>query len=136
MVQDVRQIILTQEELQSAIECYRRITPNFLPQGQIVKCIPVDDTLHISVQTPAPNAPQQQDFVFRGQDAVKPLIRFCIENNIMLPMNGFKSLHSQEGVASLCIILTLNLDEQQETGAKKIPSFGPADILKFNRARA
>lgn len=38
MVQDVRRVILSEEELISALDAYRRLHPEFLPEGTIDRC--------------------------------------------------------------------------------------------------
>jgi hypothetical protein len=109
MVQEVRKIVLSTDELITAYEAHRRMTPHFLPEGKIIGC-------HMSSNGTVTVTLAQSDglpptFVtFKGMDVVKPLIRFCLENNVILPRDGRKSLSVTEGGATLCVTLNLHVD--------------------------
>lgn len=134
MVQEVRRIMLTQDELFSAFEGYRRMTPDFLPAGKIIGCIPEDNAVRVTLK---PTVPQQPniDYIIKGVEATKPFIRFCVENNIMIPHDGQKSLYVKDGVASLYIVYNLDLDVPRCASSNaNQPSLMPSDILKATAA--
>jgi hypothetical protein len=109
MAQEIRDIILTSEEIVSAIESFRRVTPHFLPDGKILQCAPdVGDSVKIAVETSYGNSTQRTDISFKMGDLLKPILRFCIENNITLPVGGRKSVVLQNGSLSLHIVLRMD----------------------------
>ena len=111
MVQDIRKIGFTNNELLTAFECYGRTTPKFLPGGKILSCNPVDDDgVNIRIAMEYGSTVHEVEFIYRGNDVLKPLILFCIENNIMLPRDGRKSFAIVEGRAIVTIELDLDLD--------------------------
>ncbi len=134
MVQEVRRIMLTPEELVSAFESYRRMTPGFLPEGRIVSCIPLGDgAIKVLLKMPENTLPTKSEFVFKDMDAVNPLIRFCIENNIMLPRSGQKSLFIKDGTASLYVVLNLNIDLAGYLSPMRVDqtkAVSPGDIVR------
>lgn len=138
MVQEVRRIMFTQDELVAAFECYRRVTPNFLPPGSLVSCVVAENSICAIVKS-TPQGPTI-DYTFKGMEAVKPLIRFCIENNIMMPRDGQKSLYVKDGAASLYIVYNVNLqlspplEKMEDSESDSERSFSPADILAATAA--
>lgn len=107
MVEEIRRIMFTQEELVTAFDSYRRATPGFLPAGQIVSCTPSDHAISVALKTDT--ASPTLDYTFKGSEAIRPLIRFCLENNIMMPRAGQKSLYVRNGAASLYVVYNLNV---------------------------
>ena len=111
MVQEVRRIIFSQDELMAAFECYRRVTPDFLPEGRVVYCKPTDEmTVQVTLETNIDGTAQLQECTIRGVDVLKPLIRFCIEHRIMLPKEGRKTVALQHTSLVICIALTVHVD--------------------------
>lgn len=122
MVQEYRRITLNQEELTCAVGSYSRMTPQFLPEGKIVSCIPnPDGSLSLVMDIPFGAVTKRTDFTLKGLDVLRPLIRFCIENNIMLPRNGQKSIVVENGMLSMCILLDLNVDVSECVAAMQLP---------------
>ncbi len=137
MVHEVRRIILTPDELISAFEGYNRITPGFLPEGKIMNCVPEDIGVRVTVKRHVGDREVMTDVVVRSGDAVKPLIRFCLENNIMMPKNGQKSFYVKDGSASLYISLHIDLEVMsplQTHATTAARSLSPTDILKADSA--
>ncbi len=110
MVQEVRNIILSMDEIHTAFECYQRITPEFLPKGTIISCKTMDNAVVLAVDIQYGATPQRQLLTYKGLDVIKPLIRFCIENNIMLPRDGRKSVLIEGDRIILHVELDLNMD--------------------------
>ena len=107
MVQELRRIILTKQELFSALECHRRMTPQFLPEGKIVDFETINETsMMITVETDP--SVQEASVFFPDDKLIQALIRFCLENNIMLPLQGRKSVLVAQDNVSLCIDLDLD----------------------------
>lgn len=118
MVQEVRRVIFSTDELYSAIEGYRRMTPNFLPLGKIIGCSVEENAIRVTLRPPGKTKQPVTTHIIKGAEAVKPLLRFCLENNIMMPKEGQKSLYVKDGAASLYIVLNVNLE---------VASFTPED---------
>lgn len=110
MVQELRKIILTNEEVIFALESYRRVERNFLPDGKIIGCNQSKDGKIIVDVALNHQAGKSTSFTFGIADLIKPLIRFCLENNIVLPIEGKKSVSFTDGALSLCIVLKLDTD--------------------------
>ncbi|MGB9153981.1 MAG: hypothetical protein WCD70_12950 [Alphaproteobacteria bacterium] len=113
MVQEVRRIILSKPELLSALESHRRMSPDILPDGKIVDFEIIDSTsMRVNVETDPTK--QESSVVFSGDKLIFALIRYCIENNIILPVKGRKSVLIAEGTVSLCISLDLHAPGAEE----------------------
>ncbi|MER2520757.1 MAG: hypothetical protein ABTQ34_08740 [Bdellovibrionales bacterium] len=111
MVQEFRKITLSPDELVCAVRSYSRMTPQFLPDGKIFSCMPNSDgSLALVMEIPFGAVLKRTDFTLKGLDVLRPLIRFCIENNILLPRSGQKSISVENGMLSMCITLDLNID--------------------------
>lgn len=111
MVKEVRKITFSSEELLEAFQAYARTTPKFLPAGRIVTCdVQAEDAVKISMELDYGSAHQYAEFTYRGLDVLRPLILFCIENNIMLPRDGRKAYKSIDGTPVVIIELDLDLD--------------------------
>jgi hypothetical protein len=110
MVQEVRKIVLSLEEVQCAFEGYQRITPDFLPKGVIADCQTSDDGVVLTVEQAYGGALQNSQIVCKGLNVLKPIIRFCIENNIMLPRDGKKTIIVSKDSVTMHIELDLYTD--------------------------
>ncbi|MDD3288176.1 MAG: hypothetical protein PHX43_04125 [Alphaproteobacteria bacterium] len=111
MAQEIRNIILSPEELVATVESYRRTTPHFLPDGKIVECKALnDESIVVGVETTYGNSTQRADFTFKAADFFKPLLRFCLENNIVLPFGGKKFVSIVNGSVSLQIVLRMDAE--------------------------
>jgi hypothetical protein len=110
MVQEVRDIMLSMDEMLMAFQCYQRVTPQFLPQAKILDGKINDDTVVLNVEANVAGTPQHAEVIINSGDVLKPLIRFCIENNIMLPFDGKKSVRIQKNIIMLHIDLDLSVD--------------------------
>ncbi|MDR3423618.1 MAG: hypothetical protein P4M13_00865 [Alphaproteobacteria bacterium] len=112
MVQEIRKIIFSNDELFSAFNAYARTSPSFLPPGKLCSCAPVDQDSGgsaVKVET------SEQNVVVRGADVLRPLILFCLENNIMLPREGRKtfSIANTKAVLTVELNLEYNLDSTE-----------------------
>jgi hypothetical protein len=110
MAQDIRNIILSLDEVLSAFACYQRVTPAFLPGSAIVGCKTLNNAIVLSVETLQDDIKQNSELCLAGIDLMRPLIRFCIENNIMLPREGRKSLMIESDKIIMHIELDLNAE--------------------------
>jgi hypothetical protein len=114
MVQEYRRIILDEDELRSAFEAYRRMRPQALPAGKITHCAASQHgaeaaTVTLTIEPPdAGHGPSTQHLLTEAA-ILEPVIRFCIENNIVLPRNGRKTVGVVGGKVSLCVALNLSL---------------------------
>jgi len=112
MVKELRHIILSQDEFIPALEAHNRVTPNYLPSGKILRYECIDqDFIRVIIQiTPSG---QEVALIVDSSKMLQALIRFCLENNIMLPRQGQKSVLIEDDRVSLCI--ALDLDDLIET---------------------
>jgi len=115
VVQDIRKIIFTTAELMTAFESYGRTSPKFMPNGRVIACIPTEqDGIQITIAMRYGSSTHNVDFIYRGLDVLRPLILFCIENNIMLPRNGQKTFAIIDGRATVSVELNLDTELSME----------------------
>ena len=133
MVQDIRRIILSETELAAAIESYRRVTPDFLPTGTMKSCKPCDlQHIAVLVEVAAGNTVKDVELKLSCGDLLRPLIRFCLENNIMLPRDGKKAVMIANGLIALHVTLDLDVDCTELVNPMRtshIAGMSPADLL-------
>jgi len=111
VVQESRKITFSTSELGMAFVAYGGRTPKFLPAGKLVSCETIDDdAVKLSFAMEYGCSTHDVEFVYRGLDVLRPLILFCIENNIMMPREGRKTFSIVEGQAVLLIELDLDID--------------------------
>ena len=116
MVQESRKITFSTSELGAAFEAYGCRTPKFLPTGKLIACELVDeDGVKLSFAMEYGCSTHDVEFIYRGLDVLRPLILFCIENNIMMPRDGRKAFSIIDGQAVLQIDLDLDIDLSSTT---------------------
>jgi hypothetical protein len=121
MVQEVRKIIFSNSELLLAFEAYGRTTPKFLPGGRLVAALPIDeDGVKLKMEMEYGSSAHEVEFIYRGIDVLRPLILFCIENNIMLPRDGRKDFSNVDGQ----IVVTIDLNLDLDLSATTLPMLG------------
>lgn len=109
MVQELRRIILDCNELTAALECYQRLANDFLPDTKILNCrTSGEKTVEVKIQTLQADA-EPTTIQLTPEDLLFPMIRFCIEGNIMLPRDGGKTVMIGEDKVALCIALNSNI---------------------------
>ena len=130
MVQDIRRIILSEEEITSAIESYRRMTKGFLPEGIISSCKACDEqNVSIMMKAADGNTANDVELKLSCADLLRPLVRFCLENNIMLPRDGKKTALISKNQIMLCITLDLDFDLTETAKPMSISHLPPDDAL-------
>jgi hypothetical protein len=103
MVQEVRTIKFGMQELEKALNGYRRIHMGVLPAGRIAGMQPGENKgLNVTVET-SHEAARHVHVVLNEEDVSEALIRFCIENNVILPRRAAKELLYADGFAMLLI---------------------------------
>jgi hypothetical protein len=134
MVQDIRKIVFTSHELLSAFESYGRTTPQFLPGGKLISCAPVEeDGIKLKVEMEYGSSTHEVEFIYRGIDVLRPLVLFCIENNIMLPRDGRKDFMIVDGQAIVTVDLNLDVD----LSATTLPMLGEhIQLIKSEKGTA
>lgn len=111
MVQEVRKIMLSYEELATAYDLYARSNEGFLPHGKIVGCeVNANGSVTVNVQQTFGNDARVTSFIYNDMDVLKPLIHFCISTNIMLPRSGRKSYAIISGSPTLAISLNITVN--------------------------
>jgi hypothetical protein len=106
MPREHREIIFSPEELESAVRSYARVTPRFLPVAEHVACSHDGaGGLTITVQATYGATVQEMSIEAKPADIEALLIRFCLENNVMLPRAGRKRVVAHEDGLALLIEL-------------------------------
>src|SRR6185295_5618547 len=104
MVSEVRTILLNEEEVVTALTSYRRLNPGFLPSGKITGCKARDEVeaiVVIAMQFGGIVKPMER--TLSAEALLEPIIHFCIENNILLPRRGRKSVIFDDGRPALYV---------------------------------
>lgn len=131
-MQDIRNIIFSNEELLSAFDAYARKTPDFMLPGKLISCTPKSSTENgseviVKVEQIFDGAPKIVETAYRGAGVLNPLILFCLENNIMLPRDGHKSFLVLDAQANLIIDLNLEFDLGIEEAHLTSDDLGPTN---------
>jgi len=79
----------------------------YLPKGKIV-AFEILDVTSVMVTVATDDSPEGVRVILNESKLLKPLIRFCLENNIMLPRDGHKSVLLTENNVTLCVALEVN----------------------------
>lgn len=104
MPRERREIIFSLEEVESAVRSYARVTPRFLPVVEQIACShDAAGRLTIAVRAAYGATVQEMKIEARPRDTAALLVRFCLENNIMLPRAGRKSVVAREDGLALLI---------------------------------
>lgn len=106
MAAELRYIVLSNGEVESGIQAYRRMNSDFLPAGDITSWTVNDDqTMTIEMDVKGGSTVNHVTFTVDGDEVTAILVRFCIENNIVVPRAGRKDWHLQGGKVTLRIRL-------------------------------
>ena len=109
MVKEVRKIILSRDEIIAALESYRRTNFEFLPPGKIVRCEMKDGTpVNVGIEAMQGEKIRVTNSYLDSPRLLEPLIRFCLENKIVLPRNSRKVAMVGDNQASLLIQINTN----------------------------
>lgn len=108
MPRETRQIALSDDELIQAIRSYRRMQPDFLPQGPVLRASftrteDLDTRLTVAVRMRYGASEQEVEVQLQEADLLPLLVRFCLENNIPVPRRGEKKAQLIDGAAVLHI---------------------------------
>ncbi len=135
MVQEVRQVMLNVDEIVAAIHAYRKIAPDFLPEGKITDCKMLNtDSVNITIEIERDGFVRPAAFILKSTELLKPLVCFCLQKSIPLPKDGRKVALFGENAVMLCItrnmdfelpawIASMRLDQIQS-----VTALSPADI--------
>ena len=106
-----RRIILTQEEFASALRAYRRVTQGVVPEGEILDWqFGGSAFLCLSVRMIYGNNQVAAKLDYDEAVALDIAIRFCLENNIPIPLQGKKKAIVVDGRLALEILLSDHTD--------------------------
>ncbi len=104
MVKEMRKIILSKDEIMAALESYKRSNFEFLPPGKIVSCqLKAGGPIIVGFERTDGATDHPLEFSLEQQKLLEPMIRFCLENNIVLPRNSRKSALTGEDQVALFI---------------------------------
>ncbi len=139
MVQEFRRIVLSTEEVEDALEIYRRIAPAFLPEGKIARCNVTEyGVVKLMLETKREGGqPHQTYHTLQALDILKPIVGFCIEHQIPLPKSGRKLIEMQRGCVVLRVELTIevNIKTSSSTPAEPVV-LGPEETVKPTESAA
>jgi hypothetical protein len=125
---EARQIGLSIAEVLDAIQSYRRRVEDFLPRGQITRCVPMDAAMQVTVDASYSGTTHKLDYQIDPDTLREIAVRFCIENNIPIPRSGEKKVRvTSEGIVLEITLASAATHEQVVIGAS------PA-VLKRERA--
>ena len=103
MVEEVRKILLNRDELLAAIGEYRRVTGEFMPNGTILGCSsPTPSTLKIGLDALYGSV---TEITLDDKAVLEPVIKYCIDNKIVLPRTARKVLRFEGDKAALHIFI-------------------------------
>jgi len=112
MLTERRQILLSDEKLTHAVEAYRNANPSFLPPGNILQvnvgpgpgnCTTGGVVMTVGVCLTYGETEQRMDVRARETDIINLLVRFCLENNVLLPRAAPKAAAAVDGKLGLVI---------------------------------
>jgi hypothetical protein len=104
MVKEMRKIILSRDECIAALESYKRTNFEFLPVGKILKCeLKAGSPVIVGIEIAGAITMKLTECTLEPPKLLEPLIRFCIEHNIVLPRNSRKSALTGDDQAVLYI---------------------------------
>lgn len=104
MAEDCRRITLLPKEFLSALDSYRRSTQGFLPCGEILNYqIQSDESVSIFVRTVYGKNVNELVLSYKLTELLPALVRFCAENNILLPEGGRRSVAKKADQIALMI---------------------------------
>lgn len=96
MPREIRQIILSRDEFFGAIKSYKRTAQDALPNGDIASYgIDPRGILQLNMKTYYGGNQQKIVIDLDVSHVIQILVRFCLENNIVLPINSKKSYKVQ-----------------------------------------
>jgi hypothetical protein len=108
MPREIRQIILSKEEFTGAIKSYRRTAQDALPHGDIESYrVTTAGSVQLNMKTYYGGGQQNITIDLSSKHIIEILVRFCIENNIMIPKNSNKSYQVQGDEISLVITMDM-----------------------------
>jgi len=104
MAEELRYIVLTNEEFMAALKVYRNENQGYLPRGKFVGwSVDADSHLHVLVEMKTTAHATALSFKLDSIDVAQILIGFCIAHKIPVPRLGKKDWHIHEQKMSLRI---------------------------------
>lgn len=108
MPREIRQIILSNEEFTGALKSYRRTAQDALPQGDIESYrVSPAGSVQINMKTYYGGSQQNITIDLNSTHILKILVRFCIENNVMIPKNSDKKFEVQG--SDVILVITMDM---------------------------
>jgi hypothetical protein len=110
MAKEIRKVKVSGGELAMALNAYRKLEPEYLPPGKVVRCDVHEDSDAVEIEieqtiTRAEYQKERRRLSIPLPKITEPLIYFCIDNHIMLPRRGKKSGIVSDGSPALFIEL-------------------------------
>lgn len=107
MPRELRQILFNMDELLSAVIAYNRMAQEKVIYGDPIKCV-IGKNGEISLESRIKHGDNWKEMeVVLGKKVINDsIIRFCIENNVMIPKAGKKSFGINRD--ELCLLIELD----------------------------
>ena len=115
---ETRQIGLSNAEVLDAVQSYRRRVEDFLPRGQITRCVPLEAAVQVTVEASYSGTTHKLDYQIDADTLREVAVRFCIENNIPIPRSGDKKVRiTGEGIVLEIALTSAATHDQVIVGA-------------------
>jgi len=106
MAEELRYIMVSNEDFLSGVQSYRRTHTDFLPAGDLDKwALGTGKSVDITMTVSGGSTKNQMTFKIEAQHVTEILVRFCIENNIPVPLAGIKDWFVRNDKIALRIFL-------------------------------
>ena len=104
MPRELRQIVFSGEEFMQAIVAYDRMSPDPILAGQVIGCrLEKNEPIETTNRIVEKDKPTEITMTLEPLYVRRALVRFCIENNIMIPRDSVKSVATRKGRIALVI---------------------------------
>ncbi len=106
MAEELRYIMVSNSEFLSGVQSYRRTHADFLPKGDLLSWSPgTGKSVDLSIVVAGGATKNEMTFTIEAQHVTAILIRFCIENNIPVPLAGIKDWFVRNDKIALRVFL-------------------------------
>lgn len=105
MAEDYRRITLNPKEFLFALDAHRRSKPDFLPCGEILGyTVLPEESLNVTVKMTYGKNVSELVLTYKFVDFLPALVKFCVENNIVLPGAGRRFVTHNDDKMALVIV--------------------------------
>jgi hypothetical protein len=128
MAKETRQIMLNCDEMAAALGALRNAQPERIPPGRIIALRPDADGVTIDVRHRDDFGPLNGSHFLSAETVREAMIRFCLENNVPLPLRARKWVTCAGGD----FVLQIHLESDMLTGV----NYSSQSLAHFKGAAA